>query len=153
MFGEALTTNEKESYMNQKLRLVTSESPPPPPPSKKKVPKAYLRKTSCQTLSNALEISKNITLIWRSVKGPMNSNNWFVVESLGRQPDWFLVIKLYKRLKIIFSRIFPQMGRRDIGLYFLINNCSSPVLKIGVTFSDVWVNTSLQYIAVDYYKG
>ena len=40
MFGEALKTNEKESYMTQKLRLVTS----PPPPHVKKSPKSLPKK-------------------------------------------------------------------------------------------------------------
>ena len=46
---------------------------------------------------------------------------------------------------IIFSRIFSQIGRSDIGLYFLIN-CLSPFLKIGVTLACFHISG---YIEVD----
>ena len=58
---------------------------------------------SCHTLSKALEIAKKSALT--SKDGDVSKdlrivstrlNNWFVVESLGRKPDLFSVIRLYK---------------------------------------------------------
>ena len=49
MFGEALKTNEKESYMTQKIEISdigipdTPPPPQPPPPHLKKVLKVYLK--------------------------------------------------------------------------------------------------------------
>ena len=56
---------------------------------------------SCQTLSKTFEISKNIALTSRDGVASKDlcivstrSNNWLVVESPGRKPAWFLVIRL-----------------------------------------------------------
>ena len=50
MFGEALKTNEKESYMNQKIKTsdigIPDTPPPPPPPLSKKSPKSFTWKMS-----------------------------------------------------------------------------------------------------------
>ena len=53
-------------------------------------------KSSCQTLSNALDISKKTDLTSRDGLQSKASNiscviasNWFIHESDGRNPDWF----------------------------------------------------------------
>ena len=49
-------------------------------------------------------------------------NNWFIVESPGLNPDWFLDRrlfvwkKLYIESNINFSKIYPQTGSREMGL-------------------------------------
>ena len=84
---------------------------------------------SCQTLSNALEISKNIARV--SLSGYLSNalcislvieRSWLIVESPGRKPDCFGVKRLflfrnsYITSKISFSNIFPHMGNNEIGL-------------------------------------
>ena len=84
---------------------------------------------SCQTLSNALEISKNIARV--SLDGYLSNalcislvieRSWLIVESPGRKPDCFGVRRLflfknsYITSKTSFSNIFPRMGNNEIGL-------------------------------------
>ena len=47
MFGEALKTNEKESYMTHKIEISDigiPDTPPPPPPHLKKINKSLPKK-------------------------------------------------------------------------------------------------------------
>ena len=52
-----------------------------------------------------------------------------------------MIVKIAKN---IFFKILPQIGRRDIGLYILIN-CLSPFLNIGVTLASFHIS---EYMAV-----
>ena len=84
---------------------------------------------SCQTLSNAFEISKNIARV--SLDGYLSNDlcislvierSWLKVESPGWKPDCFdvkrlfLFRNLYVTSKTSFSNIFPHMGNNETGL-------------------------------------
>ena len=94
----------------------------------------------CQTLSKALDISRNTPQVSRVGSALCNlcTNNksWFTHKSLDWKPHWWndnsLLSSgyLYKELKINLSNIFPQTGNNDTGQYLLIA-CLSAFLWIG----------------------
>ena len=98
---------------------------------------------SCQTSSNALEISKNIARV--SLDGySLNAlcislvigRSRLIVESPGRKPDClgvkrlFLFRNSYITSKINFSNIFLHMGNNEIGVQFFLS-CQLSFLWIG----------------------
>ena len=79
----------------------------------------------CQTLSNAFDISRKTPLTSNPLSNDLYiswviAKSWFMQDSLGLIPDWlgetssFSIKKLIISLKINFSKIFPQIGSRDI---------------------------------------
>ena len=83
-----------------------------------------------QTLSNAFDISRKIPLTSNTSSNDLYiswaiAKSWFMHESQGLNPNWigemnsFSIKNLKISLKINFSKIFSQIGRRDIGDRFL----------------------------------
>ena len=81
---------------------------------------------SCQTLSEALYISKDTSNFYNLSSDDLSifwviGNNWLIHKSLGLKPDWFGEIKLLEikilslSLKISLSKIFPQIGSTETG--------------------------------------
>ena len=84
------------------------------------------QRPSCQTLSKALDMSKKTALVSSTFSNVSKisvviDRSWLMVESPGRNPDWFLVKRLflekkeYMQSKMTFSNILLQMGSREIG--------------------------------------
>ena len=84
---------------------------------------------SCQTLSKAIEISKNTpltSLVGSQSKEELISliidSKFEMQESPGKNPDWQFVKNLFlwkqpnRCLKSILSNIFPNIGSKLIGL-------------------------------------
>ena len=95
-------------------------------------------KPSWQTLSSAFDMSKKIDLAsTNGLQSCVIASEWFTHESDGRNPDWFGFSsfssnrKLQILLKIIFSNIFPKMGKREIAQQ-LLTNCLAFFLCAGI---------------------
>ena len=79
------------------------------------------KRPSCQTLSNAFHISRKSPLTLNPSSTDLYIYWLFMQESPGLNPNWlgemssFSIKNLNISLKINFSKIFPQIGSRDIG--------------------------------------
>ena len=81
---------------------------------------------SCQTLSNAFEISRNTRVTSRPSSKELYiswviDKSWLIQESPCLKPDWLAEISLFSiknsniSLNINLSRIFPHIGSSDTG--------------------------------------